>query len=62
MKADQEAGGDAAKRHARGEAGGQNPTGSAPSASNPPSEAESLIVQEQRLIEQMIERGNLNAA
>lgn len=50
------------KRHARGEVGGRNPTGSAASASNRPSEERSLIVQEQRLIEQMIERGNLNAA
>ena len=62
MKADQEAGGDVVKRHARGEVGGRNPTGSAASASNRPSEERSLIVQEQRLIEQMIERGNLNAA
>lgn len=62
MKADQEAGGDAVKRHARGEVGGRNPAGSAASASNPPSEDRSLIVQEQKLIEQMIERGNLNAA
>lgn len=62
MKADKDAGGGAEIRHARGEVGGRNPAGSAASASNPTSEERSLIVQEQRLIEQMIERGNLNAA
>jgi hypothetical protein len=62
MKADQEAGGDAAKHLARGEVGGRNPTGCAASASDGTSKVRSLIVQEQKLIEQMIESGNFNAA
>lgn len=62
MKADQDAERGAAMRHARSEVGGRNPAGSAASASNPTSEERSLIVQEQKLIEEMIERGNLNAA
>lgn len=62
MKTDKGAGGGAQECHARSAEGGRNPTGSATSASKPTSESDRLIVHEQKLIEQLIERGNLNAA
>jgi RNA-directed DNA polymerase len=50
-------------RHdACGEGAGRNPGGNPAGASNPPSEGNSLIDETKQLIEQMIERGNLNAA
>lgn len=62
MRADKDAEGAAEKPHALPLVGGRILAGSGKSASNPTSEEEPLIVQRQELIEQMIDRGNLNAA
>ena len=62
MRADKDAEGAAEKSHALPLVGGRILAGSGKSASNPTSEEEPLIVQRQELIEQMIDRGNLNAA
>lgn len=50
------------RRAANGEVDGRNPVGNPVGASSSPSEGNSLIDETAKLIEQMIERENLNAA
>jgi RNA-directed DNA polymerase len=50
------------RRDASGEVGGRNPAGNPAGASSSPSDGNSLIDETAKLIEQMIERENLNAA